>query len=121
MPFRDATRSPSTASISLHALGEVPTAWISKRPASMDAGRFDIHAAGTSPSARRLIDAGNGERVASRKGIGYPAPHYDMAITYYDEARAAERHYGTGAKAKLVASGLWTEELTYQHRYVSED
>ena len=89
--------------------------------ASIDAGRFDIHAAGTSPSARKLIDAVDGERVASRQGIGYPAPHYDMATTYYDEARAAEGLYGAGAKAKLVASGLWSEELTYQHRYVSED
>ena len=89
--------------------------------ASIDAGRFDIHAAGTSASARKLIDAVDGERVAARKGIGYPAPHYDMATTYYDEARAAEGLYGAGARAKLVASGLWSEELTYAHRYVTED
>ena len=25
------------------------------------------------------------------------------------------------SKAKLVASGLWSEVLTYEHRYVSED
>ncbi|HEU5194994.1 MAG TPA: NAD/NADP octopine/nopaline dehydrogenase family protein [Methylomirabilota bacterium] len=88
--------------------------------ASIDAGRFDIHAAGTSPSARRLIDAVDSERVAARRGIGYPAPHYDMA-TYYDEERAAEGLYGADAKAKLVASGLWSETLTYEHRYVAED
>jgi opine dehydrogenase len=41
--------------------------------------------------------------------------------TYYDEARAAEGLYGAGAKAKLIASGLWDEILTYEHRYVSED
>jgi len=89
--------------------------------ASIDAGRFDIHADGTSVSARKLIEAVDGERVAARKGIGYPPPHYDMATTYYDAARANEGLYGAGAKAKLVASGLWSEELTYAHRYVSED
>jgi len=89
--------------------------------ASIDAGRFDIHAAGTSPSARKLIDAVDAERVAARRSIGYPGPHYEMATTYYDEARASEGLYGAGAKAKLVASGLWSEVLTYEHRYVSED
>jgi opine dehydrogenase len=89
--------------------------------ASIDAGRFDIHAAGTSASARKLIDAVDAERVAARQGIGYPPPHYAMATTYYDEARASEGLYGAGARAKLVASGLWSEALTYEHRYVSED
>ena len=28
---------------------------------------------------------------------------------------------GAGAKAKLVASGLWSEVLTFEHRYVTED
>jgi opine dehydrogenase len=88
--------------------------------ASIDGGPFDIHAGGTTPSARRLIDAVDAERVASRRALGYPAPHYELA-TYYDEARAAEGLYGAGAKAKLVASGLWSEVLTYEHRYVSED
>jgi opine dehydrogenase len=88
--------------------------------ASIDAGRFDIHAAGTSASARRLIDAVDAERVAARAGIGYPAPHYELA-TYYDAARAAEGLYGAGARDKLVASGLWSETLTFEHRYVSED
>lgn len=87
---------------------------------AIDRGAFDIHAAGTTASARRLIDAVDAERVASRRGWGFPAPHYEMA-TYYDEARAAEGLYGAGAKARLVASGLWNEVLTYEHRYVSED
>ena len=89
--------------------------------AAIDGGRFDIHAAGTSPSARKLIDAVDDERVAARQGIGYPPPHYDMATTYYDEARASEGLYGAGAQAKLIASGLWSEVLTYEHRYVTED
>jgi len=58
--------------------------------ASIDGGRFDVHAAGTSPSARKLIDAVDAQRVAARHGLGYPPPHYDMATTYYDEARASE-------------------------------
>jgi len=87
---------------------------------SIDGGRFDVHAAGTTPSVRRLIDAIDAERVAMREGWGYPAPHYEVA-TYYDEARGAAGLYGAGAKAKLVASGLWSEVLTLEHRYVTED
>ena len=87
---------------------------------AIDAGRFDVHAQGTTASVRRLIDAVDGERVAARDGWGYPAPHYDMG-TYYDEARAVEGLYGAGAKAKLLASGLWNETVTFEHRYVTED
>jgi len=88
--------------------------------AAIDAGRFDIHAAGTTASARRLIDAVDAERMTARRGLGYPAPHYELA-TYYDEARAAEGLYGAGARQKVVASGLWSEVLSHEHRYVSED
>ena len=87
---------------------------------AVDTGRFDVHAAGTTPSVRRLIDVVDGERVDTRKAWGYPAPHFEMA-TYYDESRAAEGLYGVGAKAKLVASGLWQEVVTFEHRYVTED
>jgi opine dehydrogenase len=87
---------------------------------AIDGGRFDIHAAGTTPSAKRLIDAVDAERIATRRGWGYPAPHYELE-TYYDEKRAAEGLYGAGAKAKLVKSGLWSEILTFEHRYVTED
>jgi opine dehydrogenase len=87
---------------------------------AIDGGRFDVHAAGTTPSVRCLIDVVDAERVATRKGWGYPAPHYELA-TYYDEGRAAEGLYGAGAKAKLLASGLWSEIVTMQHRYVTED
>jgi len=86
----------------------------------IDEGRFDIHAAGTTASARRLIDVVDGERGAARRGWGYPAPDYEMA-TLYDETRAAEGLYGAGARQKLVASGLWHETVTYEHRYVAED
>ena len=87
---------------------------------AIDGGRFDIHAAGTTASARRLIDAVDAERLAARRGWGYPAPDYELA-TYYDEAHAAEGLYGAGAKQKLVASGLWSEVVTFEHRYVTED
>src|SRR5262249_28302282 len=33
----------------------------------------------------------------------------------------AEGLYGVGARAKLEASGLWDESLTFEHRYVTED
>jgi opine dehydrogenase len=69
---------------------------------AIDQGRFDIHGAGTMASARRLIDAVDGERLAARRGWGYPAPHYEIA-TYDDE------------------SGHWNEVLTFEHRYVRED
>src|SRR5206468_12360800 len=87
---------------------------------AIDGGSFDIHATGTTPSVRRLIDAVDAERVATRRGWGYAAPHYELA-TYYDDACAAEGLYGAGAKAKLVASGLWSETLSLEHRYVTED
>jgi len=87
---------------------------------AIDGGRFDVHAAGTTASVRRLIDVVDAERVATRTGWGYPAPHYELA-TYYEEPRAAEGLYGAGARAKLLASGLWSEILTLEHRYVTED
>jgi opine dehydrogenase len=87
---------------------------------AIDRGPFDIHAAGTTASAARLIGAVDAERIASRAGWGFPSPHYEMA-TYYDEARAAEGLYGAGAKAKLIASGLWNEHVSFEHRYVTED
>jgi len=87
---------------------------------AIDRGRFDIHADGTTGSTQRLIDAVDAERLAARSGWGYPAPHYELA-TYYDERRAAEGLYGAGARAKLEASGLWNETLTFEHRYVTED
>ncbi|MGH7264749.1 MAG: NAD/NADP octopine/nopaline dehydrogenase family protein, partial [Candidatus Rokuibacteriota bacterium] len=87
---------------------------------AVESGRFDVHAAGTTPGIRRVIYAVDAERVRIREALGYPPPHYEIA-TYYDEARAADGLYGVGAKAKLVASGLWDERLTVDHRYVRED
>jgi opine dehydrogenase len=87
---------------------------------AIDGGQFDVHAGGTTPSVRTLIDAVDAERLATRNGWGYPAPHYELA-THYDEARAGEGLYGRGARARLLASGLWNEILGLDHRYVVED
>jgi opine dehydrogenase len=87
---------------------------------AIDSGRFDIHVAGTTPTIRRLIDAVDAERVATRTGWGYGAPHYEQA-TYYDEARAAEGFYGAGARARVAESRIFDETLGFDHRYVTED
>jgi opine dehydrogenase len=87
---------------------------------AIDQGRFDVHAAGTTASVRKVIDTVDEERMATRKGWGYPAPHYELG-TYYDDTRATEGLYGVGAKQKLVESGLWSEVITHEHRYVTED
>lgn len=87
---------------------------------AIDGGRFDVHVAGTTATVRRLIDAVDAERVATRVGWGYGAPHYELA-TYYDEARAAEGFYGAGARVRVAASGIFDETLGLDHRYVTED
>lgn len=87
---------------------------------AIDAGRFDVHVAGTTPTVRRLIDAVDAERVAARRGWGYGAPHYELA-TYYDEARAAEGFYGAGARARVAESRIFDETVGLEHRYVTED
>jgi opine dehydrogenase len=87
---------------------------------AIDGGRFDVHVAGTTPTIRRLIDAVDAERVATRVGWGFPAPHYELA-TYYDEARAGEGFYGAGARGRVAASGIFDETLSFDHRYVTED
>ena len=66
-----------------------------RRPLRRPRGGDDGRARGGS-STRSTPSA-----LAARRGLGYPAPHYELA-TYYDEARAAEGLYGAGAKAKLV-------------------
>ncbi|PYM33415.1 MAG: glycerol-3-phosphate dehydrogenase [Candidatus Rokuibacteriota bacterium] len=86
----------------------------------IDGGRFDIHVQGTTATVRRLIDAVDAERVATRRGWGYPAPHYELA-TYYDEARAAEGFYGAGARGRVAQSRIFDETLGLEHRYVTED
>jgi opine dehydrogenase len=87
---------------------------------AIEGGRFDAHAAGLTPSVRRVIDAVDRERVAAREALGYSPPHYEVA-TSYDDARASEGLYGAGVRAKLLASGFSDEPLGLDHRYVTED
>ena len=60
----------------------------------------------------------NAERIAARGGWGYPPPNYELTC---DDAPGAEGLYGAGARAKLTASGLWSEPVDLAHRYVTED
>jgi opine dehydrogenase len=87
---------------------------------ALDSGRFDIHVEGTTATVRKLIDAVDAERVATRAGWGYGPPHYELA-TYYDEARAAEGFYGAGARGRVAQSRIFDETLSFGHRYVTED
>jgi opine dehydrogenase len=87
---------------------------------AIDRGRFDVHVEGTTATVRQLIDAVDAERVATRIGWGYGAPHYELA-THYDEARAAEGFYGAGARARIAESRIFDETLSLGHRYVTED
>jgi opine dehydrogenase len=87
---------------------------------AIDSGRFDVHVEGTTATVRRLIDAVDAERVATRQGWGYAGPHYEPA-TYYDAARTAEGFYGAGARDRVAASRIFDETVGLEHRYVTED
>jgi opine dehydrogenase len=87
--------------------------------AAIEGGRFDVHAAGPTPSVRRVIDAVDRERVAAREALGYSPPHYEVAS--YDDARASAGLYGAGVRATLLASSFSDAPLGLDHRYVTED
>jgi opine dehydrogenase len=87
---------------------------------AVDGGRVDVHAAATAPSVRRVIEAVDGERVATRRGWAYAPPDYEVA-TYYDEARAEQGLHGRDARTRLLASELGSEPITLEHAYVAED
>ncbi len=81
---------------------------------------WDIHAEGTQPAIRRVTTALDAERIATRKALGYGAPHFPLADHYDDEAD--EWMYGNLAHDKLVDSGDWRESLDLKtHRYMVED
>ena len=87
---------------------------------TIDTGRVDIHVEGTTATVRTLIDVVDAERVATRQGWGYGAPHYELA-TFYEQARAAEGFYGAGARARVAESRIFDETLGLGHRYITED
>ena len=81
---------------------------------------WDIHNEGTQPSIRRVTDALDAERIATRQALGYGAPHFPLADHYNPDGE--EWMYGNLAHEKLIDSGDWREELDLRrHRYMRED
>lgn len=81
---------------------------------------WDIHNEGTQPAIRRVTDQLDGERMALREALGYPAPHFPLADHYH--AECDEWMYGNLAHEKLTDSGDWREHLVLtEHRYMRED
>ena len=82
--------------------------------------RWDIHKEGTQPAVRRVTDALDGERIATRQALGYSGPHFPLANHY---AQAGEEWmYGRGSHDKLIQSGDWREKIVLtEHRYMLED
>jgi opine dehydrogenase len=81
---------------------------------------WDIHAEGTQPSIRRVTDALDAERIATRIALGYDAPHFPLADHY--SASGEEWMYGRRAHDRLVKSSDWREHIDLlTHRYMRED
>jgi len=79
---------------------------------------WDIHNEGTQPAIRRVTDALDGERMATREALGYCPPHFPL-IDHYTTDRWM---YGNMAHDKLTGSGDWRERLVLRdHRYMRED
>ncbi len=81
---------------------------------------YDIHNEGTTPGVRKVISLLDEERIGVREGFGYRPNHYPLE-DYYDETRPNEWMYPRESKRLLMASRLWSEEIDYRHRYVTED
>src|SRR5512135_720861 len=82
--------------------------------------RWDIHNEGTQPSIRRVTDALDAERIASRVALGYAAPHFPLADHY--RADGDEWMYGRKVHEKLTGSQDWRERIVLaEHRYMRED
>src|SRR4029453_4217658 len=82
--------------------------------------RWDIHKEGTQPAVRRVTDALDAERIATREALGYSGPHFPLANHYAQEGE--EWMYGRGSHDKLTQSGDWREKIVLtQHRYMLED
>src|SRR5256885_15663056 len=82
--------------------------------------RWDIHKEGTQPSIRRVTEALDGERIATREKLGYRAPHFPLADHY--RADGDEWMYGRRVHKKLTDSQDWREHIALtEHRYMRED
>ena len=79
---------------------------------------WDIHNEGTQPAIRRVTDALDAERMATREALGYGAPHFPLVDHYTTD----QWMYGNLAHDKLTDSGDWREHLVLtEHRYMRED
>ena len=82
--------------------------------------RWDIHNEGTQASIRRVTDALDAERIATRRALGYSAPHFPLADHY--RADGDEWMYGRKVHKKLTDSKDWRERIVLtEHRYMRED
>jgi opine dehydrogenase len=82
--------------------------------------RWDIHKEGTQAAIRRVTDALDAERIATREALGYGAPHFPLAHHYAKEGEIWM--YGRGSHDRLTDSGDWRERLVLtEHRYMRED
>src|SRR5262245_12249724 len=82
--------------------------------------RWDIHKEGTQPCVRRVTDALDAERIATRQALGYGAPHFPLANHYAEKGE--EWMSGRGSHDKLTQSGDWREKIVLtEHRYMLED
>lgn len=80
--------------------------------------RWDIHNEGTQPAIRRVTDALDAERIATREALGYGGPHFPLI----DHYTTSNWMYGNLAHDKLTDSGDWRERLILtEHRYMVED
>jgi opine dehydrogenase len=82
--------------------------------------RWDIHKEGTQSAVRRVTDALDAERIATREALGYGGPHFPLAHHYASEGE--QWMYGRGSHDRLTDSGDWRERLVLtEHRYMRED
>ena len=79
---------------------------------------FDIHAEGTTSTVRLTQVALDEERIAVRRALDLPGSDWPLSDYY---AGSESSMYPPDAKQRLLASGLWRESLTLDHRYLTED
>ena len=80
--------------------------------------RFDIHSEGSAPVVKRTTAALDEERIALRERLGIPAEHWPLS-THYEKSPLGM--YPPDGHDKLVASNLWRESISLDHRYLHED
>ena len=82
--------------------------------------RWDIHKEGTQAAIRRVTDALDAERIATRESFGYGSPHFPLSHHYASEGE--QWMYGRGSHDRLTDSGDWRERIVLsEHRYMRED